>query len=140
MSHPKSVPSETGMFSDVFTGNDRRMLTELGFFAMGAGLSRVSDQIFSALEVLCDGGSEGSNAARIGLAIAAMARDEPQAAVDILRRSPPSDAITAYLGIALAKTGAVNEAKEILSELVAGDPESPHADLAKDMLATLNRE
>ena len=127
------------MFGDIFTGNDRRMLTELGFFAMGAGLSRVSDQIFSALEVLCAPGSEGSNAARIGLAIAAMAREEPQAAVDILRRSPPSDAITAYLGIALAKNGATAEAKELLGELLAADPESPHADLARDMLATLNQ-
>ena len=132
MSDHASAPD--GLFSDIFTGEDRRMLAELGFYAVGGGLPGLAERIFAGLELLCPPGSEGGEAVRIGLALAAMGRDEPETAVEILRRAQPTDAVTVYLGVALAKAGEQAEAREVLEDLLATGPDPNHAGLAQATL------
>jgi tetratricopeptide (TPR) repeat protein len=62
--------------------------------------------------------------------------DAAEATFRGLRKSAPEGALPAYrLGLILAATGKMDEAKALLTEALARDPASPHAELARKALA-----
>jgi Flp pilus assembly protein TadD len=62
--------------------------------------------------------------------------DAAEATFRGLRTSAPEGALPAYrLGLILASTGRMDEAKALLTEALARDPASPHAELARKALS-----
>lgn len=121
----------------LFTREDRQLLAEIGFMAIGGGFPAAAALIFEAVEIVSPAGAPNLEAARIGRALAALGLGCPDDAVAILRAAPPSDAVAVYLGMALARAGAREEAEEVLSDLLATGPDEAHAELARATLAEI---
>ncbi|WAJ30514.1 hypothetical protein [Antarcticirhabdus aurantiaca] len=113
--------------------DDARMLVEIGFIALSAGLDRDAEAIFSGVSAARPGGEAGP----IGLALVHLARNEPARAVALLRPLPPTDAALAYLGLALAREGSIGEARRILADVAQTASGTPFGDLAEATLAEL---
>ena len=113
--------------------DDRRMLVDIGFIALSAGLDQKALAIFEGVQVA----RPNEEAGFIGEALVRMARGDAAKAVEILRRLPPSDAATLFLGIALQKLGALDDAREMLLAVVNTPGGSPHAETARVALAEM---
>lgn len=124
------------MFADLLEASDRRVLADLGFTALGLERPDLAARIFKALDALSN--EPGSReASQIGLGLTALAEGDAPAAVDILRGAGPSPGVTTYLGLALVRDGRVAEAREVLEDLVGSAGDSPHAELARQILESM---
>jgi tetratricopeptide (TPR) repeat protein len=115
---------------DILETADARLLAELGFIALSAGLDRDAAAIFDGLRAA----RPREEAGPLGLAMVHMARGELDDAVTLLRRLPPSDAAQTYLGLALVRRGDLDEAQTILERVARTAPGTPFADLARAVL------
>src|SRR5690606_7570784 len=106
--------SRGGILGDLLQTEDTRLLTEIGFIALSAGLHEHAGLIFRGVEAA----RPGQEAGPLGRALVHMASGELDSAVQILRALPPSDAALSYLGLALARRGDEAEAKAILQRVV----------------------
>lgn len=118
---------------DLLETDDTRLLTEIGFIALSAGLESHADQIFRGLEAA----RPGQEAGPLGRALVHMARNELDDAVAILRSLPPSDAALSYLGLALARRGDATEAKAILQRVARTSSDDAFVNLATAALQGL---
>lgn len=105
---------------------DVRLLVDIGFMALSAGLDREAETIFEGVKAA----RPDQEAGPLGLAMVRMARGELDEAVATLRALPPSDAALTYLGLALARRGDKAEAREMLEGVVRTAPDTPFASLA----------
>ncbi|MGQ3211777.1 MAG: tetratricopeptide repeat protein [Shinella sp.] len=80
---------------------DVRLLVELGFTALSAGLNGEAGKIFAGVTAA----RPGSEAGFLGLALVQMGGNDLDKAIATLKALPPSDAAMAYLGLALARAG-----------------------------------
>jgi hypothetical protein len=111
---------------ELLEADDVRLLVELGFVALSAGLDRESERIFTGVVAA----RPGAEAGFLGLTLVQMARNELDEAIATLRALPPSDAAMAYLGLALARTGDKAEAQRIFDLVGQTAPSTPFAALA----------
>jgi hypothetical protein len=113
---------------------DVRALADLGFIALSRGLDRHAAAIFEGLQAA----RPNQEAGFIGRALVDLARGEVEAALRTLRSLPPSDAVLAFLGMALIRHGDQAEAREVLGAVIRNDPDGSHGAMAKAMLAELD--
>ena len=113
--------------------DDVRMLVEIGFMALSAGLTAQAQAIFAGVKAA----RPAQEAGPLGLALTAMAQGDLPAAVAILRTLPPSDAALTYLGLALARSGEREEARRLLGEVLETAADPSFAELAGGALAEL---
>ena len=118
---------------DVLETEDTRLLVDIGFLALSAGLDRHAQDIFQGV---CAARPD-QEAGPLGLAMVHMARSELDEAIELLRALPPGDAALTYLGLALARRGDVGEAREILQSVTISAPDTPFARLAEARLQDL---
>lgn len=111
---------------DVLESDDVRMLVDIGFIALSAGLDPQARTIFAGVEAA----RPDQEAGPIGLALAEMAADELDSAVARLKALPPSDAALTYLGMALMRRGDTGEGRETLRRVLETAPGTPFAELA----------
>jgi thioredoxin-like negative regulator of GroEL len=119
--------------SDLLETEDTRLLTEIGFIALSAGLESQADLIFRGIEAA----RPGQEAGPLGRALVHLARGEIDAAIAILRALPPSDAALSYLGLALARRGDGTEARAILQRVARTSSDTAFVDLATAALQGL---
>lgn len=112
---------------DFLKSEDVRLLADLGFIALSAGLEREAEAIFAGLKAARPGQEVGP----LGLAMVQMARSDLDKAVATLRALPPTDAALTYLGLALARRGDSGEARSILKGVIETAPDTPFAALAE---------
>ena len=115
---------------DFLTSEDVRLLVDLGFVALSAGLDREAQTIFAGVRAA----RPGQEAAPLGMAMVHMARNDLDKAVATLRALPPSDAATTYLGLALMRRGDRAEGRRILLGVVETSAGTPFAALARAAL------
>lgn len=106
---------------------DVRLLVEIGFIALSAGLDGDAETIFAGVQAA----RPREEAGPLGLAMVHMARNQLDQAVATLRALPPSDAALTYLGLALARRGDAAEARNVLAGVVETAPDTPFAALAE---------
>lgn len=116
--------------NDILETADARLLAELGFIALSAGLDKDAAAIFEGLRAARPKEEAGS----LGIAMVYMAKGELDDAIALLRQLPPSDAAQTYLGLALARRGDAGEAHMILERVVRTAPGTPFAELARAAL------
>jgi hypothetical protein len=112
---------------------DVRTLADLGYMALSRGLDHHALAIFQGIQAA----RPQQEAAQIGIALVHLLRGEIDAAIDILRGLGPGDAPRTFLGIALARSGDLHEAKRLLSDVATTAGGTPYADLAASTLASL---
>lgn len=117
---------EDGQMMDVFEVDDVRLLVELGFTALSAGLNREAEKIFTGVTAARPGSESGF----LGLALVQMARNELNEAIATLRSLPPSDGAMAYTGLALARLGDRDEARRVFKLVVETAPSTTFGALA----------
>lgn len=113
---------------------DLRLLTEIGFIALGAGLNGQAGLVFEGVAAV----RPEAEAGFIGRALVRIAVGDAAGAVDILRKAPPSDAVTTYLGMAYARWGAKDEARACLASVADSVAPSDHQPLARSLLEALD--
>jgi hypothetical protein len=118
---------------DLLETEDTRLLTEIGFIALSAGLEGPAEKIFRGIEAA----RPSQEAGPLGRALVHMARGELDPAITLLRALPPSDAALAYLGLALARRGDGAEAKAILQRVARTSSDAAFIDLASAVLEGL---
>jgi hypothetical protein len=69
-----------------------------------------------------------------------MYRGELDEALTILRRLPPSDAATTFLGLALARLGHASEARTKLADVARTAGAGPYAALAREAIAEMEAD
>jgi hypothetical protein len=119
--------------NDLLGTEDTRLLTEIGFIALSAGLDGPAEKVFRGIEAA----RPGQEAGPIGRALVLMARGELDAAIAVLRALPPSDAALSYLGLALARRGDSAEARAILQRVARTASDAAFIDLASAALEGL---
>lgn len=119
--------------NDLLETEDTRLLTEIGFIALSAGLEGPAEKIFRGIEAA----RPNQEAGPIGRALVHMARGELDPAIAILRALPPSDAALSYLGLALVRRGDGAEAKAILQRVARTSSDAAFIDLASAALEEL---
>ena len=129
----RSIAHGDSFLDDLLDTEDTRLLTEIGFIALSAGLDGPAERIFGGIEAA----RPGQEAGPIGRALVQMARDELDAAITILRALPPSDAALSYLGLALARRGDGVEAKAILQRVARTASDAAFIELATAALEGL---
>lgn len=112
---------------DILEAEDVRLLVDVGFIALSAGLDREAEAIFAGVSAA----RPGQEAGPLGLAMIHMARNQLDQAVATLRALPPSDAALTYLGLALARRGDAAEARSVLGSVIDTAPGTPFAELAE---------
>ncbi|MEL6773916.1 MAG: hypothetical protein AAFP23_04080 [Pseudomonadota bacterium] len=122
---------------ELVTAEDRQALADLGFMALGQARPDLAVPLFEGLVALSPPGGTAIEAAAIGLGMAHVGIGEPEKAVGILRDAPPSESVTLYLAIALAGSGKIAEAREMLEDLLALGADPAHATLARETLEGL---
>lgn len=127
---PMEAPISGDAVAALAAAEDVRLLVELGFMALSAGLAADARAIFAGVAAL----RPRQEAGPLGLALCLLAEGEVDAAVATLRALPPGDAAQTWLGMALARQGNAAEAAEILGRVVADAPATPFADLAAALL------
>lgn len=115
-------------------GEDVRLLADIGFIALSAGFLREAGEIFEGVKAVRPEGEAGS----LGLAMVDMARGDLDKAVSVLRALPPSSASRAYLGLALARRGDKDEARDVFGMVMQQTPGTPFASLAEAGLRSLD--
>jgi hypothetical protein len=115
---------------------DARMLTDLGFISWSYGLIDNADDIFLGIRAA----RPKNEAGFIGGALVHLARGETEAAVNMLRSLPPTDAARTYLAMALRRSGAREEAHEILTDVANTGSNTPFVDLARTLLVAANQD
>ena len=115
--------------------DDVRTLVDVGFIALSRGLDQHAAAIFEGVRAA----RPEAEAGPLGLALVHLLRGEVDPAVRLLRALPPSDAALTYLGIALLRQGAAQEARALLGD-VAATADGPFARLAEDTLAAIGGE
>lgn len=98
---------------ELLEGADVRLLVELGFTALSAGLNQDAGKIFAGVTAARPESESGF----LGLALVQMAQNDLEKAIATLKALPPSDAAMAYLGLALSRAGDRDEARRVF-ELV----------------------
>lgn len=116
--------------SERLSAADARLLAEIGFIALSAGLDGEAAAIFGGLEAA----RPDQEAGALGLAMVQMARGELDAAIALLKGLPPSDAAQTYLGLALARRGDSDEARIVLERVVRTARDPAFAELARTAL------
>ena len=112
-----------------------RLLMRLGYWSVWHGLPAEAAVLFAGAQAA----RPASEVPVVGMAVLAMAMNQPASAVTLLRGQPPaghppSDLVQAHLGCALCLAGEEAEGRGLLSRLAAGanDP------AARQMAATLS--
>lgn len=113
--------------------DDVKLLVELGFIALSAGLPAEAEAIFDGVAAA----RPGQEAGPLGLALTAMACGDLDRAVDILKRLPPSDAAMTYLGMAFARRGDNEDARSVLRTVVETAQDASFAALSSTLLAEM---
>jgi tetratricopeptide (TPR) repeat protein len=110
-----------------------RLLADIGFMALSAGLFREAEEIFQGVKAARPKGEAGA----IGLALLRMAENDHDQAVAILKSQRRSLASRAFLSLALAKQGDRQRARKIAQSVLEGPPNA-FAALAEDVLGLLD--
>lgn len=117
-----------------------KLLMEIGFLAVGQGMTAKADTIFDAVAVL----KPNAENSMVGKAVNMMNNRSPEDAAAMLRdkvlaKYPDSDSAKAFLGLALKLAGRSSEAESVLAQLAAETKENDAAAMAKNLLADLRR-
>lgn len=112
-----------------------RLLADIGFMALSAGLFREAEVIFQGVDAARPNGEAGP----IGLAMLRMADNDLEQAIAILKSQRRSVAAKAYLGLALARQGDRERARKTLKSVIDRAAESPFAALAEAGLQELGK-
>lgn len=115
------------------SGEDVRALVDVGFIALSAGMIDQAGVVFEGVAAA----RPESEAAAIGEALVSLARGDAEAAVGILRATAPTDAAQVFLGLAYTRCGHKDDARSVLTAIIQSPIASPHADLARLLLADL---
>ena len=113
---------------------DVRLLAEIGFIALSAGRTRDAEAIFLGVSAA----RPEQEAGALGMAMTHMADGNLQGAISVLRSLAPTDAALTYLGIALARSGEIAEAKRLFSSVINTSAESPFGVLAQASLDNID--
>jgi hypothetical protein len=119
--------------AQVLQSEDVRALTDLGFLALSRGLDLHAMAMFEGVRAA----RPEQEAGQLGIALVHMYRGDLDTAALLLRKLGPTDAARTFLGIALARQGAVVEAREILEDVTASVPDTPFSRLAQDALQSI---
>ena len=112
---------------ELIATEDARLLAEIGFIALSAGLDQQAEAIFAGLKAA----KPSQEAGPLGLAMVHMGRGELDAAIAILKALPPSDAAQTYLGLALARRGDTGEARSIFDRVIRTTRDASFSALAR---------
>lgn len=115
-------------------GEDVRTLVDVGFIALSAGLVDQAGVIFEGVAAARPQAEAGA----IGQALVSLARGDAETAISILRAAEPTDAAQTFLGLAYARCGQRDEARSVLTAIIESPIASPHADLARLLLAEID--
>ena len=115
---------------------DVRILTDIGFIALTRGHMRHAREIFDAIALL----SPGSDASIVGEAMFWLIMNKPEQALRHLRNAPPTDAVRAFLGIALQRAGKTGDALEVLAEVRETAPPGPCREVCNAAMKEYQRE
>jgi hypothetical protein len=112
-----------------------RLLMRLGYWSVWHGLHTEASVLFAGAQAA----RPASEVPVVGMAVLAMAMNQPASAVNLLRGqapagNPPSDLVEAHLGCALCLAGEEAEGRGILSRLAAGAKDAA----TRQMAATLS--
>lgn len=116
---------------EVLGSEDVRLLVDIGFIALSAGLNAEARAIFSGVT----SARPAQEAGPLGTAMVHLGEGEVDLAVAVLRKLPPSDAALTYLGMALMRRGDTAEARRILGEIAQTAGDTPFGALAREILA-----
>lgn len=114
----------------VVTGEDLRMLADIGFSAVSRGEVANAEAIFAGLTAA----RPDNEAGPIGTALVNLHRGQAEEAAAILRRFPGSDAAQLFLGMALHRAARDTEARTVLEALAATASEPGPAEAARVLL------
>lgn len=106
------------------------MLVDIGFMALGHGRTEEARQIFDGVAIL----RPGSEAVQVAEATYMLATGEAHKAVDLLKKTEPSDTASVMLAVAMLGARQGKDAMALLEETIAAYPES---DFAKRVLNEL---
>lgn len=115
---------------------DVRLLTDVGFLALSYGDLGAAATIFKAVHIA----RPESEAGPLGLALADLAKGDVDAALETLRKLPPSDPVQLYLAIALWRSGDREAAEDVFNDLKKTASGTPYADIAEEYLKNLKNE
>jgi Flp pilus assembly protein TadD len=118
----------------LFQSSDVRLLVDIGFIAQSRGLIGHAAAIFDGVLTLRPKAEAGA----IGRALCDLQAGDCTAAIERLRRAPPTDAARLFLGMALAQLGDTSEARRVLSDVVATARAPSAVDLAQALLDSLD--
>jgi hypothetical protein len=105
---------------------DVQLLADIGLLALSYGKLETAETIFKGVQAA----RPANEAGPLGLALANLARGDVAAAVETLRKLPPSDPVQLYLGIALLRSGDKRAAEEIFSDLIKTAGGTAYGDIA----------
>ena len=110
----------------ILKAEDVRLLADIGFLALSAGLDLEAQAIFGGVKAA----RPAQEAGPLGLAMVQMARADLDGAIGLLRALPPSDAALTYLGLALLRRGDTAEASDLFGNVMATAAGTPFAEIA----------
>jgi len=117
------------MAIDVST-EEAKLLAEIGFLGIGRGLPAPSAAVFEALA----NARPDQEAGPIGLALASLAMQAPDRAVEALRRAPQSETVIAFRVVAHAQLGERAVAQELRDELAEAQADPALLEMADGAL------
>lgn len=110
----------------VLDTNDVKLLVELGFVALSAGLLKEAEVIFTGVKSARPAGEAGP----LGLALLRMAQGNLDEAISILKAQRRSVAAKTFLGLALARHGDRKQAQKTLQGVIDRASGTSFAELA----------
>lgn len=111
-------------------------LVSIGFIAWSLGKTTEAGKIFQAVRLE----RPNDEASAIGTALVETTRGDPEQATRILRRAPPTDAVRAFLGVALLALGDRTDAIATLTEVAETAGDAPAGRMARSTLAVVAEE
>lgn len=109
-----------------------RLMAELGFAALMQGHDREAERIFRGVQAA----RPEQDAGPVGLAMLALKRGQPDAAIDLLKGFKTDERALTFLGLAYFRKGDTERAVKILNTAV----ELGAIDLAHDLLRAIHEE
>lgn len=109
------------------------LLADIGFIAGSRGMNDHARAIFKAVCAL----RPAQEAGFLGDSMVDLLSGNASVAVMKLKKAPTTIATKTFLGIALIQEGNINEGRETLETIGQIAPDTPFAQMAQDILATM---
>lgn len=110
-----------------FESEDVQLLADVGFLSISRGFDTHAEMIFKGLQ----GVRPAQEAGYLGEAMVLLFRKDYEKAITLLKKLPPTDGVSTFMGLALMQMGAREDAMEVFSDVIQTASGTPFAEIAR---------